>query len=96
MIKLVDSDPRISDLERRIDQLIQENDDLGLKLFQAQKQIPACIKPDDFVDDDSTFNFRLNAALKQKFSDICKREHLTVGIALKRYMTDCVVAGVLK
>ena len=96
MIKSVDSEPPYASQANRISELEKKNDELEEKLFYALQAIPKGVNLDDFIEDDSTFNFRVNAALKQKFSDVCKRQHLTVGIALKRYMTDCVVAGVLK
>lgn len=97
MIKVVDSDAdRVVHYRNQVNRLEVECDDLRRQLYEALKNVPETIKADEFVEDDSTFNFRLNSSLKQKFSDICKREHLTVGIALKRYMTDCVIAGVLK
>lgn len=97
MIKVIDNDAdRVVHYRNQVNKLEVEIDELRRQLFDALKKVPESIKADEFVDDDSTFNFRLNASLKQKFSDICKREHLTVGIALKRYMTDCVIAGVLK
>lgn len=49
-----------------------------------------------FLDDDTTFNFRVNSELKKEFSLICKRDHLSAASALKRYMTTCVRIGVLK
>jgi hypothetical protein len=50
----------------------------------------------NLLDDDATFNFRLNSVLKDEFSMLCKREHLSVAVALKRYMTACVMASRLK
>ncbi|MDO3385646.1 hypothetical protein QWI17_07335 [Gilvimarinus sp. SDUM040013] len=52
--------------------------------------------PEDFLADNTTFNFRLNEALKSEFSELCRREHLSAGSALKRYMTECVRFGMIK
>lgn len=51
---------------------------------------------DSLLDEDTTFNFRLNSELKKEFALICKRDHLSASSALKRYMTACVRIGVLK
>lgn len=51
---------------------------------------------DSLLDEDTTFNFRLNSQLKKEFALICKRDHLSASAALKRYMTACVRIGVLK
>ena len=51
---------------------------------------------DNFLEDDSTFNLRLNLVLKKEFTQICKRQHLSIASALKRYMTECVRIGALK
>jgi len=96
MIKSVDSDVRYAAQARQIQELLKENSELDYQLQLAQQNLPKVYKADDFVEDNSTFNFRLNESLKIQFSNVCKRQHLTVGIALKRYMTDCVIAGALK
>jgi len=43
--------------------------------------------------DDSTLNMRVSTALKKDFSVLCKKEHLSVATALKRYMARCVSKG---
>lgn len=50
----------------------------------------------DLLEDDSTFNFRLNGVLKKEFLLLCKRDHLSAASALKRYMTECVQFGMIK
>jgi len=51
---------------------------------------------EDLLDDDSTFNFRLNGVLKKEFLLLCKRHHLSAASALKRYMTECIQFGMIK
>lgn len=51
---------------------------------------------DKFLEDDSTFNLRLNSVLKKEFTFLCRRQHLSTASALKRYMTECVRIGAVK
>lgn len=83
----------ISELRAEIQALTAGGGALS-NVVPLDSQLP--VNLDDHLDDDSTFNFRLNTVLKKEFFDICKRQHLTVGSALKRYMTDCVRIGTLK
>lgn len=45
---------------------------------------------DKYLEDDSTFNFRVNSQLKKDFSLLCKRRRISSAAALKRYMAKCV------
>jgi hypothetical protein len=48
---------------------------------------------DKYLEDDSTFNFRVNSQLKKDFSLLCKRRRISSAAALKRYMAKCVESG---
>lgn len=50
-------------------------------------------KAAEMLDDDSTFNFRVNTKLKEEFLLLCKRERYSAASALKRYMLRCVEKG---
>jgi len=51
---------------------------------------------DRYQLDDGTFSFRVNKQLKADFEYLCRREHLSVASALKRYMMKSVLASQLK
>ena len=55
-------------------------------------------KPDEsrYDSDDGTFNFRVNKQLKTDFEYLCKRDHMSVATALKRYMRVSVREARLK
>lgn len=50
-------------------------------------------KQSDYLELDSTFNFRCNAKLKEDFSNLCKINQTSPSTALKQYMLACLAIG---
>lgn len=53
-----------------------------------EKKIDAAL-----LRDGSSFTFRVNKNLKEEFIQLCRKEHYSVAVALKRYMFRCVEKG---
>lgn len=48
---------------------------------------------EDFLVEDSTFTFRVNAKLKEQFSKLCKSQRMSPSTAIKLYMEDSISEG---